>query len=537
MQEGTAVGEEFAEIERELEQIAAGDLTVRLETASEQTAATAVANSLNDVFQELEGAMIEIQSFGTRVGKATEAVAARTSEIKRGSEQAGNAVEKIATSATQQTARLEDASGELTDLSATVEEISASSNTVASSSEEATTKAEDGTEQAQNAIARMHELETSAEETVTKIDQLESAVGEISEIVELIDEIAKQTNMLALNASIEAARAGEAGEGFAVVADEVKALAEETQDATQEIESVVGDVQSTTTATASEIREMRSTVSASTETVEDALVAFEAIADHIDELDTGIQSISDATDDQAETTQEIVSMVEEVTTLSQQNTEKAKAVSKTTTEQSDALGEIARRTDDLDELVATLGRSINSFTVGVDNDQIALTNAAYEAAVEHIERHNEALLTRSNDVVVAYTDQKDGEYTDEVNIAGRQRMLSQRIAKTTLVIARNERPGEVTDRLREAKASLESYVTEYDDALDTLESGGVHRGTALQPAPPGVLEELARTREIWTPFKRNARTIIETTQFNMEAIDAIQVDETAVNEQSKEIRR
>ena len=75
-------------------------------------------------------------------------------------------------------------------------------------------------------------LAASAKETM---QALALSSRQIEDIVGLIDGIADQTNLLALNATIEAARAGEAGKGFAVVAGEVKALAEQTQKATEEI--------------------------------------------------------------------------------------------------------------------------------------------------------------------------------------------------------------------------------------------------------------------------------------------------------------
>ena len=65
----------------------------------------------------------------------------------------------------------------------------------------------------------------------------------IGNVVNLISQIARQTTLLALNSTIEAARAGAAGRGFAVVASEVKALAVQTQDATEEIKKKIDALQ------------------------------------------------------------------------------------------------------------------------------------------------------------------------------------------------------------------------------------------------------------------------------------------------------
>ncbi|MGX0968247.1 methyl-accepting chemotaxis protein [Bradyrhizobium japonicum] len=79
------------------------------------------------------------------------------------------------------------------------------------------------------------EASAAAQEARANVDRLRESSAAIGNVVNLIAQIARQTTLLALNSTIEAARAGAAGKGFAVVATEVKALAVQTQGATEEI--------------------------------------------------------------------------------------------------------------------------------------------------------------------------------------------------------------------------------------------------------------------------------------------------------------
>lgn len=93
-----------------------------------------------------------------------------------------------------------------------------------------------------------------------QVQGLSIAAQKIGDVVKLITDIAGQTNLLALNATIEAARAGEAGKGFAVVAGEVKALANQTQLATEEISLQVATIQEATRISVYAIREVTETI-------------------------------------------------------------------------------------------------------------------------------------------------------------------------------------------------------------------------------------------------------------------------------------
>ena len=83
----------------------------------------------------------------------------------------------------------------------------------------------------------------AAHEARLNVDRLKESSAAIGNVVNLIAQIARQTTLLALNSTIEAARAGAAGRGFAVVASEVKALAVQTQEATEEIKQKIDALQ------------------------------------------------------------------------------------------------------------------------------------------------------------------------------------------------------------------------------------------------------------------------------------------------------
>ena len=97
--------------------------------------------------------------------------------------------------------------------------------------------------QVRDASKLADEASAAAREAGENVERLRESSAAIGNVVNLIATIAKQTTLLALNSTIEAARAGSAGRGFAVVASEVKALAVQTQSATEEIRKKIDALQ------------------------------------------------------------------------------------------------------------------------------------------------------------------------------------------------------------------------------------------------------------------------------------------------------
>ena len=105
-------------------------------------------------------------------------------------------------------------------------------------------------QQVRSASKLADDAAAAAREATANVDRLRESSAAIGNVVNLIAQIARQTTLLALNSTIEAARAGAAGKGFAVVATEVKALAVQTQSATEEITKKIDALQKDATGSA-----------------------------------------------------------------------------------------------------------------------------------------------------------------------------------------------------------------------------------------------------------------------------------------------
>jgi methyl-accepting chemotaxis protein len=351
-----------------MEQVAGGDLTVRVDPESENDAMTDIGTAFNEMVAEVEATVQEIQGYADGVEREVTEADASTQQVVDASEEVSESVQRIAVGTDEQREMLDEVAGEMSDFSATVEEVAASAREVAEASAETASIATDGRALAEEMSDDAQAVKTAIEDTARTVGELDTQMEEIAEITGLISDIAEQTNVLALNASIEAARAGEngggAGEGFGVVASEVKQLAEETQESASDIQERIVETQHQTTAVVEQVEDASVLVQKEIEAVSEVLDTFEGVEQNARQTDDGIQEISNATDSQAASAEEVVSMLEEVSTIGDESADEAESVSAAIEEQTASMDEISGNVEGVATTATELKRLLSEFTCG-----------------------------------------------------------------------------------------------------------------------------------------------------------------------------
>lgn len=314
--------------------VAAGDLRERLDI------------NQNDILYEL----------GSDLNLMTEGLVSITKKITQVSCDIVAMVERVLSSANEQTESINSQASAINEISASLEEIDKSSKQTMNKAQTLREVAKNTYEQGKlgsASVAQSIEGIKVSEEKMKLIAQtildLSRHTQQIGEITAVVNTLAQQSKMLALNAAIEASKAGEAGKGFAAVATEVRNLAEQSEQSTVQVQKILEDIRRTTEKAVTVTEEGSKSLEVGMQLIEKAGETIQILGKMINDASISSQHIEVAIRQETVGIEQIVSSMVEI--------------SRTTSTFSSGLKEMRDFIHKLNEIAKHLKEDVNIYKV------------------------------------------------------------------------------------------------------------------------------------------------------------------------------
>ncbi|MBT2577697.1 methyl-accepting chemotaxis protein [Bacillus sp. ISL-8] len=349
-------------LQKDMERVSAGDLTIRTSYKSENELGLIVQsfNSMLDNLQQLVG---QVKVTAKEVITSTENMLQETKTAAHISNEVVRTTSEINKEIEGQVTSIQESSTSMEEIATGVQTVAESSAMVAEVAVTTIDQANSGSEVIKQSIRQMNSVNEVVEETSKVIDRLVTRTQQIEEALDVITNIAEQTNLLALNAAIEAARAGENGKGFAVVAAEVRGLAEKSKTSVNDINNLIRFIHQDTQDTVHVMKKGQQQASGGKEAAHKAELAFSSIMQDINRITSQIQEVSAATEEMSAGTEEVNASLSIVSETATQVAQETNRTVQSIQAQATLIQEITTKSNEMKKKAENLEMLISQFII------------------------------------------------------------------------------------------------------------------------------------------------------------------------------
>ncbi|OBW54954.1 MULTISPECIES: methyl-accepting chemotaxis protein [Bacillus] len=358
----SAIKQPILLLQRDMEQISEGDLTIRTSYKANNELGS-IVKSFNSMLHNLQQLIGQVKITTKEVISSTDGMLQDTKRASHISREVVQTISEVDKKIEGQVTSIQESSSSMEEIATGVQTVAESSATVTEVAVTTTEQVNAGSEVIKQSILQMNSIHEVVEETSKVIERLVTRTQEIDKALNAITNIAEQTNLLALNASIEAARAGENGKGFAVVAAEVGNLAEQSKTSAYEINHLIQAIEEDTKDTVAAMHKGHQKALEGKETANKADQAFSDIMVAINKITSQIQEVSAATEEMSAGTEEVNASMSSISETATQVAKETTQTVQSIQSQAASIEEVSNQSNKIKEKVEALSELVSKFII------------------------------------------------------------------------------------------------------------------------------------------------------------------------------
>lgn len=340
--------------------IADGYLKEKIEVKSKDEIGE-LAENFNYAIDNVSNILKSVEETANEVYDSSSNIVAMSEETKASVSEVANAIDGVATGASNQAMSVQNITNTIDNLAAKIENVDNNASQIVELSNMTENLSNEGLGVLSVLIEKAEITKSNTKESAEAVKAMAESINKINYISDAIAGITEQTNLLALNASIEAARAGEAGKGFAVVAEEIRKLAEQSKESTDEIKEIVSDISKKSGNSTTAMDESMSMLMEQDKSIESTKEIFNKIVDSIKGLAFSMKLINDSTHDMNGDKEIVTSEINGISNISQEVASVSEEVTASSEEVTATMNELAQYTDNLNIIAERLKEQLKKF--------------------------------------------------------------------------------------------------------------------------------------------------------------------------------